>query len=263
MPVETLTNNIEIERYLRRDAGLHLYELGDLDDFFWPHTVWYAAREQGTIHSLAMIYSGTDLPVLLAMGKADPAALSGLVAGIAGSLPARIYCHLTPGLEHALAQEFSLEYHGQHDKMVLQDHARLGAIATAGVVPLAASDLGEVESFYRESYPGNWFDPRMLETGQYCGVRIGNTLASVAGVHVYSPRFKVAALGNIATHPAHRGRGLGTRVTAGLCRQLLRSVDMIGLNVKADNTAAIACYAKLGFSFHAAYDEQMAARKSG
>ncbi len=263
MLIERLTDKDEIERFLRRDAGLHLYELGDLDDFFRPRTAWYAARERGAIRALALVYSGTGLPVLLAMEEADVTALSELVAAIAGSLPGRIYCHLTPGLEHALATEFSLEHHGRHDKMLLHDSAHPGQIDVRDVVQLTPNDLAEVESFYRESYPGNWFDPRMLETGQYCGIRIGNKLASVAGVHVYSPQLKVAALGNIATHPAHRGRGLGTRVTAGLCRRLLRSADLIGLNVKADNAAAIACYAKLGFVRHAAYHEYMAVRTAG
>ena len=31
-----------IESALRRNTQLHLYELGDLDDFFWDHTTWYA-----------------------------------------------------------------------------------------------------------------------------------------------------------------------------------------------------------------------------
>jgi hypothetical protein len=30
-----------LEAWLRRDPAMHLYELGDLDDFFWPRTRWY------------------------------------------------------------------------------------------------------------------------------------------------------------------------------------------------------------------------------
>jgi len=263
MIIERIADKEAIERFLRNDAGLHLYELGDLDGFFWPHTEWHAARDGGAIRAIAMIYSGAELPVLLAMESANTAALHTLVSGIVPQLPGRIYCHLTPGTEGALAGRFSLEHHGRHHKMLLRNRSRLGESDAQHVVQLTRNDLAEMESFYRESYPGNWFDPRMLETGQYCGIGIGGALASVAGVHVYSPVYKVAALGNIATHPRYRGQGLGARVTAGLCRQLLGSADAIGLNVKADNAAAIACYAKLGFAFHAEYDEYLAVEKPG
>ena len=45
MPVVSLHEKGEIERYLRNNALIHLYELGDLDDFFWPCTTWYALKE--------------------------------------------------------------------------------------------------------------------------------------------------------------------------------------------------------------------------
>ncbi len=260
MTIERITDRRAIVRFLRNDAGLHLYELGDLDEFFWPATAWYAAREKGAVHAIAMIYAGAELPVLLAMENADPTALRALLAGITADLPSRIYCHLTPGLESELSRWFSLEHYGWHHKMLLRDPDKLLSYDTSDVISLTRDDLGEIQSFYQQSYTGNWFDPRMLDTGQYCGIRVDRTLASVAGVHVYSPAYKVAALGNIATRPDYRGRGLGARVTAGLCRQLLRSVETIGLNVKADNAAAIACYTKLGFAFNAEYGEYMAVR---
>jgi predicted GNAT family acetyltransferase len=101
----------------------------------------------------------------------------------------------------------------------------------------------------------------MLDTNQYCGLQVGGRLVSVAGVHVYSPTYRVAALGNIATHPAHRGNGYGREATGQLCRRLFASVDHIGLNVKADNTTAIACYKSLGFDIIGSYEEYMAEMK--
>jgi ribosomal protein S18 acetylase RimI-like enzyme len=65
----------------------------------------------------------------------------------------------------------------------------------------------------------------------------------------------VAALGNIVTHPACRGQGLARAATAGLCRSLRESVDHIGLNVAADNVAAIRCYERLGFATIGHYGE--------
>jgi predicted GNAT family acetyltransferase len=97
----------------------------------------------------------------------------------------------------------------------------------------------------------------MLEPGQYLGAFAGDEIVAVAGVHVYSERYRVAALGNVSTHPRHRGRGLGT---AALCRRLLGRVDRIGLNVKADNAAARRCHEKLGFEVRAPYEEVAVAR---
>jgi predicted GNAT family acetyltransferase len=95
----------------------------------------------------------------------------------------------------------------------------------------------------------------MLETNQFFGIRKGMRLISIAGIHVYSEEYRVAALGNITTHPLHRGKGYGTLVTARLCKSLLKNVDHIGLNVKADNRIAIVCYRKLGFEIIAPYGE--------
>lgn len=64
-------------------------------------------------------------------------------------------------------------------------------------------------------------------------------------------------MGNIATAPSHRNRGFGRRVTARTCQSLLKYVDYIGLNVKADNRAAISCYKSLGFETIGIYGEYM------
>jgi len=55
----------EIERLLRLDPRLHIYELGDLDEFFWPFTAWYILPDRRP--EIALLYSGASLPVLLAL----------------------------------------------------------------------------------------------------------------------------------------------------------------------------------------------------
>ena len=54
----------------------------------------------------------------------------------------------------------------------------------------------ELGVFYRKWYPENWFDSRMLEIGQYIGIRDAGRLVSVAGIRVFSRENRVAALGN-------------------------------------------------------------------
>ncbi|MBD2772302.1 GNAT family N-acetyltransferase [Iningainema tapete] len=244
----------DIEAFLRRNTYLHLYYLGDLDDFFWQYTTWYALEENQKIKQLVLLYCATSLPVLLGFSE-EPTDLMKLLQSIIHLLPKQFYAHLSGDVATVFANDYQIQSHGLHYKMALTDTSPLQTIDTSNVVPLSVSDVNDLNELYRVSYPGNWFEPRMLNTGYYYGIRDGATIISVAGVHVYSAHYKVAALGNITTHPLFRGKGLAKLVCAKLCQALLQTVDHIGLNVKADNTTAISCYRKLGFEIVAAYEE--------
>jgi ribosomal protein S18 acetylase RimI-like enzyme len=245
----------EIERVLRRDVFLHIYEIGDLDDFFWPYTTWYALADREDTHGLVLLYSGMPLPVVLGLARDAGPSMRRLLGSVRHLLPRRVYAHLSPDLITELAQDFAVEPFGEYQKMALTDLSRLDSVDAARVRALSVADLPDLRSLYDTSYPGNAFDPRMLQTGQYYGIRHEGCLVSVAGIHVYSERYRVAALGNVTTHPQYRGRGLSTAVCGRLCRALLQKVDHIGLNVKLDNASAIACYERLGFSAVAPYSE--------
>ena len=250
-----LHNKKEIESYLRRDVYLHIYSIGDLDDFFWPYTTWYGFSSNDGIAAIVLIYAGPSLPTLVAFSREENDAMATLLNSIRRLLPDRFYAHLSPGLATVLDAAHDLESHGGHCKMALIDKTLMSGKDFSDVERLSVEDLTAIRALYEESYPGNWFDPRMLETNQYFGIRESGRLVSIAGVHVYSPQYKVAALGNITTLPTHRGRGYGTRVTARLCKALIDEGMDIGLNVKADNEAAISCYRKIGFKAVASYEE--------
>ena len=96
----------------------------------------------------------------------------------------------------------------------------------------------------------------MLETGRYVGIRRDGELACVAGIHVWSPTWGVAALGNVATLPALRGPVSRLRRARGCaaCCSTTGSTS-ISLNVRSDNAAAIRAYEKLGFAHAADYVE--------
>jgi ribosomal protein S18 acetylase RimI-like enzyme len=245
----------EIERFLRRDAELHVYELGDLDPFFWPRPRWLGLRDEGgSLRALALLYLAPSTPTLLAFDSPGCPA-DELLRALSPELPGRFYAHVSPGRAEVLAPHFRVTLQGRHSKMVLRRPSRLDAVASDGVERLGTADAAALLDLYARAYPDNWFDPRMLETGQYVGIREGRRLVCAAGVHVYSPRQRVAALGNIVTDLAFRRRGLARRATAALSRALLGSVEIIGLNVATDNTAAIDCYKDLGFERVAEYEE--------
>lgn len=244
----------EIAAFLRSDPVLHLYEIGDLDPFFWPHTVWFGLRDREQLRAIALLWVGQDMPTLLGYHR-EPDSLRGLLSLLAPILPSHFYAHLTEGVADALESRFSGRLHGHYRRMVLRDRSALPSQRYPLVRTLTRDDLPAVLDLYQRAYPSNWFDARMLDTGMYRGWFEDDALIGVAGVHVYAPEQGVAALGNIAVDPNLRGRGLATQLTGALCRELLQTVDDIGLNVHADNAAAIACYRKLGFELAARYDE--------
>jgi len=246
--VEQVSDKARLRELLGVERDLHIYELGDLDDFFWPRTRWFVRGG-----AVVLLYDAPGLPVVVGLGG-DPE-LPGLLAALQGTLPARVYAHLSPGLAAAFAPRFGDQPHGAFAKYALARPA-LGP-DDPGCARLGPGDRAELEAFYAAAYPGNWFDPRMLETGQYVALRQAGAIVAAGGVHVYSPAEGVAALGNIAVAPDRRGAGLGRRVTAAVCRSLRASVARIGLNVRADNAAAIACYQRLGFRFVAPYEEHL------
>ncbi len=244
-----VTDRDSIRRRLLSTPALHLYELGDLDDFFWPNTTWYAHGD-----AIALVYTATDLPVLIALGGDDHPAL---LSELRDRLPARIYAHLTPGFLATLTPRYSDEPHGTYAKMVLADRTKVAGVDIGEVEPATERDAADLLAFYARAYPGNWFDPRMLSTGQYVLRRDAGQIIAVAGVHVYSASERVAAIGNVAVDPDRRGHGLARQVTAALCRSLIQTTDHVGLNVREDNTPAIACYANLGFEYVADYEEHL------
>ncbi|HEV2088121.1 MAG TPA: GNAT family N-acetyltransferase [Cryptosporangiaceae bacterium] len=246
MPPVSLHDRDEIAGLFAADPALHVYELGDLDDLPWPHTVWFADADR---QAVALLYVGNPLPILVGIVRPDRAeALRALITELLPSLPRRFYAHLTGGVPEALGSAYLAEDHGVHRKMALTYPAAMAGVDTSEVQLLGPQDLDDLRALYAVSYPGGWFDPRMLDVGPYVGIRRGALLCTVAGVHTFAPAWGVAALGNIATHPDYRGQDLATTAVAALCQRLLATVEHIGLNVHADNVPALACYRRLGFT---------------
>lgn len=253
MRVISLHRKDEIEPFLRRNVFLHIYALGDLDEFFWPFTTWYALEDGRGIQAAILLYTAFETPTLMALHDPPFEPMWDLLKRARRILPPRVYAHLSPGGRQALGPNIDADSRGQHYKMALVER-KLSVPGAGSVVRLTHADVADLRSLYAVGYPANWFDPRQIDVGYY-GLRVNGELVSAAGAHVYSPTQRAAALGNIVTHPNHRGKGYAAAVTARLCSDLAPTVDHIGLNVKADNASAVACYERLGFRRVAEYEE--------
>lgn len=262
MPIIRLEDRRRLEKFLRQHPYLHIYALCDLDDFFWPHTTWYGIIENDQLAAICMLYKAINFPVLHALAAPkNRTNLQRLLTGIHQNLPRSIYSHLSLGLKSDLERDWELTHHGEYLKMAYLNEDALAEQSAHKISSITSKMAPELLTLFQAGFSDHTFDPRMLVTGQYLGIWQNGDLVCAGGVHVYSPTYRVAALGNIVTHPTYRGRGMATAITLALCRRLSPNIDHIGLNVKAGNSAALNVYQRCGFRQIAQYEEIMLTKK--
>jgi ribosomal protein S18 acetylase RimI-like enzyme len=129
---------------------------------------------------------------------------------------------------------------------------RLTAADTAALIRLYkdGESTGESPDFFYDS---------MVTDGVFFGVYEGDELVAAAGTHLVARDEGAAAIGNVYTRRDRRSRGLSRIVTAAALHEL-REFKTVGLNVRADNAAAIRVYESLGFVKHCDFLEALAVR---
>jgi ribosomal protein S18 acetylase RimI-like enzyme len=236
-----------------RDRDAHPYGIADLEQL-WHRSRWWR-REDAVVGLLEL--PGATLPVGYAIAAREPAATLDLLAdvGAVDLLPAAFVITGPPGLSHRLAGWYHAHRSSDYLKMALPPSATIPA-PDPRVRTLTPVDLPGLQALYAtDPAAGDFFHPGLLATGCYLGVEVAGELVASAGVHVLDPVNGVAAIGNVATTPAYRGRGLGRLVTAAVCHRLRGQVHTIGLNVAPDNLAALSLYRRLGFVEVLAFEE--------
>lgn len=251
-----------LKALLGRDPVTCAYMLGDLDEAYSDFCTWYGVDgSSGTdgLEGVLLVYDALSVPVLISYGQSG--AIEAIIAHFWHELPGRALVHLQPHHVAAFDQVFGTEHLAAMLRMGLEAREFRPSRADASAVEqLSHRDTGEIIELYTH-YPDNFFEPAQLDSGHYCGVRVGQRLVSVAGVHVLSHEASVATLGNIVTHPDFRGRGLSTMCTSHLCARLIsEGVGTLALNVKRENRSAVRVYEKLGFRYHSTYLEGLVTR---
>ncbi len=252
--VRALTSKEQILAFLQRDRLYAAYAIGDLEAELFAKSQWFGAEDDGKIQTLALFFTGLEPPVLFTMGDTE-----GLAAILDSALqPERAY--FTCRAEHlpAVRAFYALDEIEEMYRMVITP-ADFRPVA-GPTIELDLSHLDALRQLYRLG-EGDAFAPYQLRDGIYCGVEVGGQLVSVAGTHLVSPTYGVAAVGNIFTHPDHRRRGYATTCTSHVVEELLASGLDVVLNVNQRNTEAISIYQKLGFRRYCPYIEVIGNRK--
>lgn len=244
-----LAQKSEILAYLETDRLYAAYAIGDLEPGMFEQCRWAGAEERGQLQALALLFLGLKPPPLFLMGRNN-----GLRA-ILETVPYPRNVYLTCRMEHLATTQsfFDWEETVAMWRMVLQPACFRPV--QAGSVRLLPNDLCQLSALY-DLGGGMAFDIRQVEHGIFSGIFVSGQLVAAAGTHLVSPTYSVAAVGNVFTHPDHRGQGYGSATTSAVVAELLqRGIHDIVLNVSQENLVAIRIYERLGFERYCAFLE--------
>lgn len=246
--VVEITDPELVRRYFEADPEVHLYGLADLDEPIWSTSRWWGLETDNEL--LAVVadirLEGISTPIFYAQGRADDVDLVTLAGLVSDEIPDSCMAVLALGVVESL-DHFRVEPEGVFQRMVLRDHHACEAQAQA-----KRAGVGDLERLWnlivREKSEITFLSPTMLEEVDYRVATFEGEVVAMAGVHIYSERASVAAIGNVLTAADHRREGLASKLISDLCAELIRSVGLIGLNHRVGNMAAERCYEKLGFA---------------
>ncbi|MBL0160281.1 MAG: GNAT family N-acetyltransferase [Bryobacterales bacterium] len=227
-----------VRALLNRDRPWAVYALGDLAPEPFAHCTWWKKGE-----SLGLLYRGFSTPIFWADGPVD--------------LPFD-----EPALILQIREEMVPAIRAIYPQVTLKKMLRMALQGTpepSTAVRLGQAHLPAIERLYAAPDGPDFFHATMLDQGVFYGAWQDDQLIAAAGTHILNIEESAAAIGNVYTHPDHRGRGHAARLTAAVACELRRlGIQTIALSVAAANPAAITIYTRLGFQPHCPFYEGFA-----
>lgn len=253
MSVSEIARPDQIARFLNAERVVNAYPLGYLDEKYAEECVWYGEREEGEIVGLALLYTGLRRAGVFTAGRAE--SIQPILRAFGDRMPRHVVGHFAP--EHRASVESVFSPVGtprRMNRMGLTPAEFIDPGSDVEVEVLSHRDTAAILRLY-SFWPDHFFEPYQLESGLYFGVRSGGDLACIAGVHNVSETFDVAAIGNLVTHPDHRGKGFAGACTAALLREVFQRVSHVTLDVEEDNVPAMRTYQRFGFRLYGDFYE--------
>ncbi len=243
MRLKRVEDKALIESQLLSDTLRALYHLGDLNDYYFGKCRWYFICDGDTPITLILMYESYG-KVLMPLGQ--PSGLQFFLEHHQDLLQEKFYGTWMTEHDAVMGRVLAIPDRKRMYRMAVTCRSFLPSPADDRVKALDESHVDAVQALLG-SYPDNFFEPYQLATGYYRGIFDNRKLVSMAGVHTTNRENRVAAIGNIVTDRAYRGRGLAGAVTSKLVGDLLCDHDLVGLNVNQGNETAIRVYRRLGF----------------
>lgn len=247
----------EIATFLRTDRRYAAYALGDLDGPHRHRVAWAMAYDAaGDPISIAAHHEGLVPQPLFLMGDADGCAM--ILDHILK--PRDAYFLASASHEEAMSATYDLDPPTAMLRMVAD--AETFSPFPGPAERLTPADIEELNRLYQLGFRTG-FPPAVLADGIYYGIRVRGRLVSAAGTHVINPVEGMGVVGNVMTHTDFRGHDFAKMVTSAVTAELLDQLTDVALNVHADNTPAVAAYARLGYRVHCPLEERLGRRRSG
>ncbi|SNX65433.1 FR47-like protein [Streptomyces sp. TLI_55] len=167
---------------------------------------------------------------------ADPAAWADLHRLLGPATPARL-----KGVD-GVPDGWDVVGGGQGVQLV---DTHLRAEPDSEAVRLGPDDVPDILDLVARTRPGPYL-ARTVHLGTYLGIRHHGRLIALAGERLRLPGW--TEISAVCTDPAHRGRGLGTRLVRAVAAGIRERGETPFLHAAAHNTTAIRLYESLGFT---------------
>jgi predicted GNAT family acetyltransferase len=115
---------------------------------------------------------------------------------------------------------------------------------TVKIVNLGASDVADMLQLVELTRPGP-FSARLMELGNYIGIRQDDQLIAMAGQRIHLTGYQ--EISTVCTHPEHQGKGYARLLVNWLVNSIWGRGEIPFLHVLPTNTRAIELYEKLHF----------------
>jgi GNAT superfamily N-acetyltransferase len=254
--VDPFASADDARAFLARDRLLAAYALADIDQPEIEGTRWWVARRDGEIAAVVLVVEGLPFRPCFATGTAD-----GLSVIFREAIrEPRVLLAAPPRCRGAIEATYRFERVDHMRRMATNLH-RFRPRVTHRVTHLGAHDLDAVIDLYGHA-SRTYFTPERMEREIYFGIYQGDALVSAAGTHVRSTKSGIAAVGNVLTRLAYRGRGMAKSCTSAVTEAALEEHRDVVLNVREDNAPAIAVYERLGYVTHGQFIEGPAVRRA-
>lgn len=258
--IQELREATGIQHVLESRRSFAAYPIAQLDPHFFGLVRCWQAK--GTSGQALLLLSGGGLgDALFAMG--DGGGLDALLRLHRG--PKHNYATCQPEHLPVLRRYFQLANEQTMLRMgvTAETFRPAGALADGAVLRrLRGLDVHHLNALYNTEGAPAYYTATHLREGLYYGIFERQELVAVAGTHVVSQAINIAVVGNVFTHPDHRGRGYARVATGAVTAELLETCHDVYLTVDPMNTPAVRPYRHLGYQEQCQLIESSVVRKN-